>query len=289
MSWVAMILLSALCLGVYEVLVKGAVDQNDTFAVLFLSALSGFGFLMVIPLADGGFSQLSCPPRLWLLIAVKSMIVAASWACLYSSLRTMPISLVAPIRATSPLWTFLGGVALFGEIPSAIQAVGMAVIFAGYFLFSVWGRLEGFNWAGREMALTIIGTLLGAASSLYDKFLLGEKMGLDRSLVQFHFSLCLVPIAGLLALCTRRHAGHFSWRWSIPAAGILLIAADWFYFGTVAAAGTQIAIVALLRRCSVIVTFSLGCLLFRDTRHLGGKIVGLALILGGALLLLCRS
>ena len=70
---------------------------------------------------------------------------------------------------------------------------------------------------------------------------------------------------------------------------MLLIAADWFYFGTVATAGTQIAILSLLRRCSVVVTFCLGCLLFRDTRHLAGKTVGLTLILfGAALLVICK-
>lgn len=283
-SWVLPILLSAICLGVYEVALKNSVNRNDTFAVLFLATLSGSGFFAIATLLSGDPSRLLCPLRDYLLISAKSVIVSASWVCVYSSMRDMPISLVAPIRATSPLWTFLGGVLLFGEMPNLWQAVGMVVIFTGYFLFSVWGKREGFSWNCREMLLIAGGTLLGACSSVYDKFLLG-RLGLDRMLVQFYFAVDLVVILGILAVCTRKVASDFQWRWTIPVTGILLIAADWFYFGAVAQAGTQIGILSLLRRCNVIVSFGLGCFLFHDLRQLKEKIIGLGLILGGALIL----
>ena len=77
---------------------------------------------------------------------------------------------------------------------------------------------------------------------------------------------------------------RFEWRWTIPATGILLAAADWLYFHGLAIPDVQISVGSLMRRFSVVITFVLGAIVFRE-RNLKRKGVALAAILAGVILL----
>lgn len=77
---------------------------------------------------------------------------------------------------------------------------------------------------------------------------------------------------------------RFEWRWTIPATGILLAAADRLYFTGLAIPEVPISVGSLMRRFSVVITFVLGALFFRE-RNLRRKGVALAAILTGVVLL----
>lgn len=286
-GWAAPILLSAVGLGFYDLCKKHAVRDNAVMPVLFWATVSGTGLFLLATLLTGNFFTFAiCAIGSWFLILLKSFLVAASWTCVYYAMRELPISIVAPVRASSPLWTFIGGVILFSEIPSFWQAVGMLAIFTGYYIFTLMGKMEGITLRHRGIHLILIGTLLGAISALYDKYLLGI-LELPRNTVQFWFSVDLVAILGLAYFMRnklRPQLHQFQWRWSIPATGILLIAADWLYFYAVSQPEAQISILSLMRRCSCVVTFAVGCWYFRD-KNVRGKALALALILAGVVLL----
>ena len=254
---------------------------------LLLATLAGSAAFVALTLLRGDLQTVTAgAPRDFLLIALKSVLVSGSWICVYAAMQTMPISLAAPIRATSPVWTFLGALLLYHELPSPMQAIGMATIFIGYFLFATLGKLEGFSWRSRGMTLILAGTLLGAASSLYDKFLL-NSLHLNPTFVQFHFSLGLVVVLGLASLALRGQT-PFVWRWTIPVTGLALTLADALYFHAVAQPDSQIAVLALLRRSNILISFGLGGLLFHDV-NLRQKALSLLIILAGTLILsLCR-
>ncbi|MEA4862676.1 MAG: EamA family transporter [Victivallaceae bacterium] len=287
-GWFVPILISAVALGLYDLCKKHAVDRNSVMPVLFFATLSGTVFFVAVTALTGGlFAAAECSWRAWLLIGAKSVLVSGGWICVYYAMRELPISIASPIRATAPFWTFIGGMLLLGEVPSLLQGAGMLVIFGGYYCFSVLGRLEGISFSRhRGIHLIVAGTLLGSASALYDKFLLGS-LGLPRMTVQFWFSVDLVFVLGLAYFIrkTRFRSGvPFVWRWSIPMTGVLLIAADYLYFYAISMPDTQIAILSLLRRCSCVVTFAAGCACFRDA-NVKRKAAALALILLGVILL----
>jgi drug/metabolite transporter (DMT)-like permease len=77
---------------------------------------------------------------------------------------------------------------------------------------------------------------------------------------------------------------RFEWRWTVPATGILLAAADWLYFHGLAIPDVQISVGSLMRRFSVVITFVLGAVVFRE-RNLKRKGAALAAILAGVILL----
>ena len=287
-AWLLPILLSAFGLGFYDLCKKHAVRDNPVMPVLFFATLCGSTFFVLGTTVTGGLSDvLFCGTRIWLYTFAKSLLVAASWSCVYYAMRELPISIAAPVRATAPLWTFIGSLFLFHEIPTPLQGVAMLVIFAGYYLFSVIGRHEGISFLRHRGAhMILLGTLLGSVSALYDKYLLGT-LAIPRDMMQFHFSVDLVLILGTAYLLKQRF-GHgtreFHWRWSIPATGVLLIIADWLYFYALSLPETQISILSLLRRCSCVVTFAAGCFYFRD-KNVKIKAAALAAILAGVVLL----
>ncbi len=289
LGWLPLILLSALFLGIYDFSKKHAVSGNRVMPCLFLGTLCGTLFLMVVRLCQGNFLEMLCCSReLWCLTFLKSAIVAGSWIAGYFALHDLPISLAAPIRASSPLWVTLGGILLFGDCPTPLQGLGMVVVFGGYFLFTASGRREGFSWKSRGVWMIVAATLIGAASALYDKWLFGPR-NLSPDQVQFHFSLDLVAILGTVWLFQRylpflKEHQPFQWRWSIPAIGILLIAADFFFFHALHAPGTQVGLLAILRRSSVAVSFACGAWYFHE-RDIPRKLLALALVVLGVLIL----
>lgn len=282
--WFWLIMGSAAALGFYDILKKKAVKENSVMPTLFFATLTGSVFFILATVAAGNFAtSFFCSKRDFWLLVLKSVIVGASWIFVYYAMRELPISIVSPIRASAPLWTLIGGVVLFSEIPSWGQAIGMALIFGGYYCFSVLGKLEGISFRRHKgIKLIIAGTILGAAAALYDKYLLGT-LGIPRQTVQLWFSIDLVFFLG--AVCLIRKHGFkegiaFEWRWSIPAVGIMLIIADYLYFMALSMPEVQISILSLLRRTNCVVTFAFGAYLFRE-QLIQKKALALTLILLG--------
>ncbi len=287
--WFLPILASAFGLGFYDLCKKHAVRDNPIMPVLFYATLCGSALFVAATLITGKFfSAVAATPQHWFLILAKTVLVSASWICVYYAMRELPISIASPVRASAPLWTVIGGILIFHEIPNMTQGAGMLAIFIGYYLFSVFGKLEGISFTGNKgIHFILLGTILGAASALYDKYLLGVA-AIPRETLQLWFSIDLVFILGAAYL-----AGHlwrrqdkyvFQWRWSIPLTGILLIVADYLYFYAVSLPDVHISILSLIRRCNCIVTFVFGVWYFKEV-HIRRKAFALALILLGVFFL----
>ena len=288
--WLLPVLASALALGFYDICKKHALRDNSVMPVLFLSTCTGtVGFVAYLALTGKLADAVAVTPAELGLISAKVLLVGGSWVSSYYAIRELPITLASPIRSTAPLWTFLGGVLIFGERLTAIQILAAAVIFAGYAVFSICGKLEGFPLRSRGMVLIIVGTLLGAASALYDKYLM-NVLKLPAPRVQFCFMTGLAVLLGVSWLIRRFCFGHnhpFVWKWTIPAIGLLLVLADALYFYAVSMPEAQISLVSMLRRMSCIVSFGFGALLFGE-KNLKRKLAALALFLAGVILLSLR-
>ncbi len=291
-NWFLPTLASALTLGFYDFCKKHAVKDNAVPPVLFLTTLSGSTTFVLFTFFSGNWTAAtSCTAGIYGLILLKSIIVAASWWCVFYSMRDLPLSIAAPIRASAPLWTFLGSLAIYSEIPTLIQGAAMLLIFVGYCIFSTLGKLEGFSLRSAGMLWLFAGTLLGAGSALYDKFLL-HQLSIPREVVQFYFAVNLIPVLGAGWWITKKLnlAGEikFQWRYTIIPAGVLLILADYLYFYAVGLPDIKISVLSLVRRCGCIVPFTLSALYFHD-KHIRGKAAALLLILlGVAILGLCK-
>lgn len=292
--WLILGLISAVFLGLYDVCKKASLKENAVLPVLFLATVS-----TALPFAIlGSLSWWLGPESLGRayvapvslhvhgLLMVKALIVASSWVCAYFAYKHLPLTLGAPIRASQPVLTLLGAMLIFSERFSILGWCGIMTALGSYFALSIAGQKEGVRFAGNKwVGLLLLGTFLGAVSSLYDKYLLCRYAPM---VVQAYFSLYLVVILGLVfALCwwpQRRQHTAFQWRWTIPAIGLLLAVADFCYFNALALPGSQIALLSVVRRSNVLVSFSLGALIFKEKNirqkalALTGIVIGIILI-----------
>nr|WP_246418021.1 EamA family transporter [Haloferula luteola] len=286
---------SAVFLGLYDFFKKAALRVNDVTPVLFGSVAASA--LVWLPLMVWGVISPSTLPHpaldvvhlsarehafLW----GKALIVGSSWLCGYHGLKALPLSIATPIRATGPLWTIGLAVLLFREMPSARQWIGLTVILCAFFAFTFVGRREGIHFHRDKGVFFMIGaTLLGALSALYDKFLL-QSVQLPATTVQAWFTVdlavLLLPTLGPWWRSPQRKP--FVWHPAIPVIGLTLLVADLLYFLAISQPDALISLISPVRRSSVIVSFLLGIIIFRE-KHLLAKALCVLGIIGGVLLL----
>lgn len=286
--WIWWILASSVFLAFYDLTKKASVRDNAVLPVLLFATVAGAAAYVATLGAAGGIGDaFSVSPREGLLIAVKCLIVSTSWVLTYCALRTLPITIATPIRASAPAMVFIAAFFLYGECPSVVQGLGMLLVFIGYWTFSWAGRHEGIDFLrSRAVWFAVGGMCMSALSSLWDKFIL-QRCAIPVERMQFWFQVGLVAVYASMLLA-QRMAGmrrdRFEWRWTIPATGILLAAADWLYFHGLAIPDVSISVGSLLRRFSVVITFVLGAAVFHE-RNLRRKGLALAMILLGVALL----
>lgn len=297
--WALFAVASAVFLGTYDVFKKLSLNSNAVLPVLFFATLTSaiiflpflffstyFPDLLIgsvffipnAPLAQHGFFFL------------KSLIVTSSWVFTFFAVKHLPLTIVSPIRATGPIWTLFGAILIFSEHLTIIQWTGTAVTLAFFYLFSLAGKSEGIHFATNKWVVFLIaGTLLGSVSGLYDKFLIRN---FDRMAVQAWSGIyqvgLLLPVILFLWYPKRQENTPFQWRWSIPMIGLFLVIADFLYFYAISFDGSLISVISALRRSGVIISFTLGGLMFheKNIRKKGWLLLG---ILAGVMILLFGS
>jgi drug/metabolite transporter (DMT)-like permease len=291
-------LLAALFLGLHNLCKKHAVRENEVFPVL-LGTISS-GFLLLLPLYFGSLYAPNYMETIGLtinqipwshhgFIFLKSMLMAGSWVLAYQALKHLPITIVTPIRSAGPFFTFIGAIFIYQEKPTGWQWVGFFLIIFSVFLYSRIGKKEGINFKNNKWVFAIIGaTFLGASSGLYDKFLI-QTLELNPQTLSFWFSWYTVLILLLILAFTwfpyAKKRSAFIWRWSIPAVGVLLVFADYFYFKALQDSDALIMLLSAIKRSQIIIAVVIGGILFKEQNKrkklvpLAGILIGVALIL----------
>jgi transporter family protein len=224
------------------------------------------------------------PLKAHLLVILKAFIVLSSWIMGYYALKHLPITIAGPVNATRPVLVLMGAVLLFGEKLNLLQWGGVIISLFSLFLLSLSGRKEGIDFKTNKWVFILFGAvIMGAVSGLYDKFIMKQ---LPPLFVQSWFNIYQVPIMGTVLLVMNRFtSGKFQWRWWIPMISLFVSIADFAYFYALSYDDALIAVISMIRRGSVIVSFSAGALLFQE-KNLKSKALDLVLILIG-LALLC--
>ena len=298
MHWIVASLLSAVFLGVYELCTKHAVRENAVMPVLFFSTLTGaavwFVLLGVEAIHPGLLPASLVTDSLTLMqhlqLALKSIVVAASWVFTYFAIKHLPLSLGSPIRSMSPLLTLFGAILILGERPTFLEGLGVMTTILSFIGLSFAGSREGIHFhRNKWVGYLLLGTFFGAISSLYDKYLLGRQ-NFSVPTVQAWFSIYLLVCFLPFAIGWKRRwwpRKEFHWRWSIPLIALSLLVADYIYFSALRDPASLVSLVMSLRRGSTLVGFAGGLLFFgeRNGRQklpaVIGILVGIALTILG--------
>lgn len=298
MMWALLAFMSAALLGCYDFFKKVSLKDNSVVAVLFLNTL--FSTLLFAPfillsrtgvIESGPLYVPEAGLETHLLLLLKAVIVLSSWLCGYIGIKHLPITIVSPIQSTRPVIVLLGALLLFGETLNLYQWIGVIIAILSVFLLSRSGKREGIHFASnRWVAFVALAALFGAVSALYDKFLMRS---LEPILVQSWFNLYQCLLMGCIALSLNafwpaQRGRKFHWSWAIPMISLFLGFADFCYFSSLAQDGALIAVVSMIRRGSVVVSFAFGAFLLHE-KNLKSKAIDLVLIIIGLFFLYLGS
>ena len=285
-------------LGFYDVFKKMSLKENAVIPVLFLNTV--FCSLIFLPLVilsatgvlvPGDTLYIPTPASSdHLFIIIKSAIVLGSWICAYYGLKHLPITIASPINATRPILVLVGAIFVFGEHLNLWQWAGVIVSIIAFSMISISGKKEGISIKHSVWIwLVIAGTMIGAISGLYDKYLM-QYQHLDKMTVQSWYNFYQALMMGMVLLLIWRpqrqkgKTGGFQWRWTIPLISIFLSVADFCYFFALSYPDALISVVSLVRRSGVIVGFICGWLFFKE-QNIKSKSIDLLFVIIAMILL----
>ena len=217
-----------------------------------------------------------------LLVIIKSVIVLTSWIAGYFGIKHIPITIVGPINATRPVLVLVGAMIFFGERLNWCQWVGVILSILSIYLMSRSSKKEKIDFTRNKWMLFVaIGTIMGAVSGLYDKFIMQELSPIFvQSWFNFYQMLIMTVICAVIWYPTRAKTTPFRWNWAIPLISIFICIGDFAYFTSLSEAESMISVVSLVRRSSVIISFICGVVIFKE-RNIKAKLFDLILILLG--------
>lgn len=297
--WLVFVVFSAINLGFYDISQKFSLRNNALMPVLFFSILAA-SVLLTPFLAISRFSPetLQGTPffvkqvdlHTHLLIFVKALIVLTSWIFGYAGMKHLPLTIVAPVKATQPIWTVIGAMIIFGESLNGYQTTGVIITLVSFYLFSIVGKKEGVAFHSNKWVWFLIAaTLTGACSGLYDKYLMKQ---FDRMAVQVYYTYYQLITMGILTMIIwypkRKETTAFQWRWSIVLIAVFLSISDFLYFYALSLPDALIAVISPMRRTGLIVPFVYGAFFFKE-KNLKWKIMCLIGLLSGVYFLFLGS
>ncbi len=299
--WLILAFLSATLLGFYDAFKKKALSGNAVIPILFLNTL--FCSLIFLPFIIVSYTTDALDGSMFHVaqggwevhkyIVLKSLIVLSSWLFGYFAMKHLPLTIVGPVNATRPVMTLVGAMLVYGEHLNLWQWVGVILAIVSFALLSKSGKKEGIDFKhNRWVYFLVLAALLGAASGLYDKYLMASPanggVGLDRMIVQSWYNIYQCFLMGammvLIWMPTRKKTTPFRWHWSIIFISVFLSAADFAYFYALSLPGAMISITSMVRRGSVIVSFLFGAAVFHE-KNLKAKFIDLLLVMLGMLFL----
>jgi bacterial/archaeal transporter family protein len=296
--WLIFAVISSLLLGCYDLLKKASLRGNSFIPVLFIATSTG-SVIFLVNLALSRFSIIpdnnlfyipSITLREHVLYFIKAVLVGSSWVLSYMALSRLPLTIVAPIRSTGPIWTVAGAFFIYHERFNIMQWVGISVAITGSYLFALAGKKEGISFRhNRGIWAIVMATILGSVSSVFDKYLLAlyPRMAV-QSWYSIYMGLVMVPFLFIFWFPKRKIPPLFEWHWLIPLIGVTLTVADFLYFYALTEPEALLGVVSVIRRSSVVLSFILGAMVFKE-HNLKSKGIALAAIIVGVVLLILGS
>jgi len=297
--WLLLAFLSAALLGMYDFFKKTSLNHNAVIPVLFLNTM--FSSLFFLPIVIISYTQpdwlkgtLIFVPQIdfqtHLYLILKAVIVLSSWIFTYFATKHLPITITGPIKATQPILVLMGALIIFSERLNMNQWIGVSISVFSFYLLSLTGKKEGIHFRNNKWILFIVlGTMTGAISGLYDKYLLKS---FDPMTVQvwytFYQFLIMAVILMVMWYPQRDKSTPFEWRWSIILISVFLCLADFVYFYALSYDDSMISIVSMVRRSGVVVSFICGAIFLRE-KNIKSKAIDVVLVLLGMFFLYLGS
>lgn len=280
--WVWLAIASSALLGFYDVGKKYCLRRNGVLYVLL--GITLFSVLFLLP-----FFQLGTG-REHLILVFKAMLVTVSWVTGLLGIKYLPLTTASTLKASRPMLVVVLSLLVFDERLSLLQWAGVILVFFAIFMLGRTSRKEGISFTGNKGVIyMLLAIFSGAASALWDKYIIADMAPLFiQSWTNVYIAAFLLLLIAGRSLLGREKPEPFRFDWMLPLTAVVITASDALYFYSLSGEGALLSVITLVRRTSVVVTFVLGALLFKEHR-IRDKAVVLAVLLAGLVLLVLGS
>ena len=280
--WIWLTLFSAILLGSYDIVKKQAVRNNSVLWVLF--GATALSTLFLTPFFSAG------PLDDHLRLMAKAVLVSSSWISGLIAIKLLPLTTVSTIKASRPMFVVIFSLIIFQERLNLMQWGGVLLVTAALFMLGRSSKKEGITFTSNKgLVWMVVSVLTGVASALYDKYILGIMEPLFvQSWTNLYISVILALILLVERLRDRQGFRKFRWDWKLLVIAVLITGSDMLYFFAVNQEDALLSVISMTRRCSVLITFIGGAIIFREN-NIRDKAIDLAILLGGLTLLLFGS
>ena len=280
--WIWLTLFSAILLGSYDIVKKQAVRSNSVLWVLF--GATALSTLFLTPFFSAG------PLDDHLRLMAKAVLVSSSWISGLIAIKLLPLTTVSTIKASRPMFVVIFSLIIFQERLNLMQWGGVLLVTAALFMLGRSSKKEGITFTSNKgLVWMVVSVLTGVASALYDKHILGIMEPLFvQSWTNLYISVILALILLVERLRNRQGFRKFRWDWKLLVIAVLITGSDMLYFFAVNQEDALLSVISMTRRCSVLITFIGGAIIFREN-NIRDKAIDLAILLGGLTLLLFGS
>lgn len=280
--WIWLTLFSAILLGSYDIIKKQAVRSNSVLWVLF--GATALSTLFLTPFFSAG------PLDDHLRLMAKAVLVSSSWISGLIAIKLLPLTTVSTIKASRPMFVVIFSLILFQEKLNLMQWGGVLLVTAALFMLGRSSKKEGITFTSNKgLVWMVVSVLTGVASALYDKYILGIMEPLFvQSWTNLYISVILALILLVERLRDRQGFRKFRWDWKLLVIAVLITGSDMLYFFAVNQEDALLSVISMTRRCSVLITFIGGAIVFKEN-NIRDKAIDLAILLGGLTLLLFGS
>lgn len=220
-------------------------------------------------------------------LALGLVFPAAVTILTFEANRRMGPTITGTAGSTSPLFALVAGLILLAELPTALEMAGIVAIVGGIVLLTYQTKGQPRMWDLRDLALPIgAAGLRGAALAVMKIGLAMWPSAFAASLLGYTASASVMLVnAGRLGGNKTLRAG---WRGAPWFALVGLCNGFGAFAMYEAIKHTQVAVVASIVASYPLFTLALGAVFLRSERITVPRVAGVALTVGGVVLLVLR-
>lgn len=279
-SWLWLVIVSGILLGLWDITKKKALKNNTVLTVLaFYSIVSA----ILVSYEFNNALQISSDKLV--IIFIKSFIVFVSWILSFAAIKYLPISIITPFNTLNPVFSILFGILMLGERLSLVQTLGIVIMLLSYYFLGKVGSMEITGlFKNKYFYFMVAAAILSAVSATIDKIALKT---INSGQLQFWFSIFLALLNTAVLIIDRFKSSEkkrIIFDPIIILISILLVLSDRIYFNAVNIPGSQISVIIPVRKLSVFISVIGGGLIFKE-ENLKSKFWCITLLLLGIALL----
>lgn len=280
--WLWLIIGSAVLLGLYDVAKKHSLVKNDPLAILLVT--TALTALFLCPWLSAG----TLKGHLYLVL--KAVLVTVSWISGMLALQKLPITIVSTFKASRPVFVLIFSILIYGERLNPWQWAGCVLALVAIWMLSRSGKSEGIDFFhNRGVMYMVLAVAAGVASALWDKHIMKSLEPLFvQSWTNVYVSVLLALTIFIRHLLNPGLQVRFRWDWTLLLIAVLITGADFLYFFSLHSEGALLSVVSMVRRSSVIITFVVGAVLFKE-KNLRSKALDLVIMLAAMALIVIGS